>query len=99
MERKSIAPKAKKPELEIVKEEKLDSIDSYLPNYTFSYDGVENQEAKEIIKSLEFFIRDHEYLVRQDYQSKSDLAIKEGFSRAVAIVELFFKSLYLDGQE
>lgn len=100
MNRKSVdTSKNQKAPLEIIRKEKVDSIDEYLPSYTFSYDGVESLEADALIVSLDNFIRANQDLVKGDYQSKSDLARKEGFARAIAIVELFFKSLYIDEQE
>ena len=73
------------------------SVNDFIPDYKFTYD-IDNLplEPLEMAESFETFLRENEDLVLENYSSEDVTAIQEGFKRAVAITELFFKSLYLD---
>lgn len=74
------------------------SVNDFIPDYKLTYDtdNIFPIEPIEMAKSFETFLRDNEDLVLDKYSSEDVTAIQEGFKRAVAITELFFKSLYLD---
>lgn len=74
------------------------SVNDFIPDYKLTYDidNIFPIEPIEMAKSFEAFLRDNEDLVLDNYSSEDVTAIQEGFKRAVAITELFFKSLYLD---
>lgn len=85
-------------ELTIVKNKRKATVDDYLPPYTFEYQEVEkDKEADVMYQSLKSFIEENSNLVLEDYESKSEEAIQEGFQRAIAIVDLFFTTIYLSG--
>lgn len=46
--------------------------------------------------SLIQFIKDNKELTLNEYNSKNIEAVQEGFSRAVSICELFFRSIYIN---
>lgn len=85
-------------ELTIVKNKRKATVDDYLPPYTFEYQEVEkDKEADVMYQSLKSFIEENSNLALEDYESKSEEAIQEGFQRAIAIVDLFFTTIYLSG--
>lgn len=99
MGRKSVdLTQGEEHELTIVKNKRKATVDDYLPPYTFEYDEIEkDKEADAMYQSLKAFIEENSNLVLEDYESKSEDAIREGFQRAIAIVDLFFTTIYLTG--
>ncbi len=90
---KRVQPK----ELFIVEEKKPFKVEDFLPTYSYSYEGIESdEEALQMSNSLSEFIKTNKEIVLDGYSSKDMSAVIEGFQRAVAVAELFFKSLYLD---
>lgn len=83
--------------LTIVKNKKPYTIEDYLPKYSYDYDSVNiNNEYKDMIDDLHNFIRDNDILAIDDYSCKDKEAIIEGFSRALALVELYIKTMYIE---
>lgn len=81
----------------IVKNKKPYTVDDYLPKYSYDYDHTAiDEESKAMIQSLQDFIKDNAELAINDYHSASEEAIIEGFARAIAIVELYIKTMYLE---
>lgn len=84
-------------ELFIIKEKKPFKVEDFLPDYSFSYEHLEtDDEALAMSKSLNEFIKANEEITLDGYSSKDMNAVIEGYNRAIAVTELFFKSLYLD---
>lgn len=86
-------------DLYIVLEKKPVTVHDFLPEYNLKYEGVESdEEAEAMINSLTTFIQSNEEVVLQEYNSSNIEAVQEGFKRAVAIAELFIRSLYVGGE-
>ena len=84
-------------ELFIISETKEPIVEDFLPEYRLKYEGIKlNDEAEAMAKSLIDFMKEHEDLVLNEYNSKSIEAVQEGYSRATAICELFIRTMYLD---
>ncbi|MBU5669534.1 hypothetical protein KQI68_06735 [Peptoniphilus sp. MSJ-1] len=98
MKRKSIEPKRmnnQKPSVIVIKKDL--SIKDMLPDYQFEYDvELTSDEPIQIAESYRKFLEENSDLLLDGYNSKDSESIREGFKRAVAITELFFKSLYID---
>lgn len=87
----------KEEHIYIITERKPYTVEDYLPSYNFAYEGIElSEEANDMAKSLITFIKANEELVLQEYNNSNQEAVIEGFQRAVAVAELFIKSLYLE---
>lgn len=85
-------------ELYIIKEKRETRVEDFIPDYSYSYEGVgKNEEAQMMIDSLEEFIKANEDVVLAKYTAGDIEAVQEGFKRAIAITGLYFKSMYLDG--
>lgn len=83
--------------LTIVKHKKPYTIEDYLPKYSYDYDLVKvDNEYKSMIDDLHAFIRNNYRLAIDDYSCKDKEAIIEGFSRALALVELYIKTMYIE---
>lgn len=81
----------------IVKNRKPYAVEDFLPNYSYDYDHVAiDEEASAMIGSLHEFAKSNAELVTNDYVCENKEAIIEGFQRAIAIVELYIKTMYLD---
>lgn len=104
MTRKSKEPskintnKVKEREIFIVEEKRPPRVEDFLPNFKYKYEGIEEaEESKDIVQALNNFIKENEEVVLREYTSKDIEAVQEGFKRAIAISELFIKSMYLEG--
>ena len=99
MKRKSIdTGTTESEELYIVMEKKPPTVHDFLPDYNLTYEKVEkNIEAEAMIESLTTFIESNEEIVLQEYNASNTEAVKEGFQRAIAVAELFIRSLYVGG--
>lgn len=87
-------------ELYIITEKKPPTVEDYLPDYKLTYEGVDiGDEAEQMAESLNVFIKSNAEIVLQEYNSHNTEAVQEGFKRAVAICELFLRSLYLEQGE
>lgn len=88
----------KEQELYIITKPKPLTVEDYLPKYTLDYEGINTPiEAEDMARSLIDFIKANKQLVLDNYNASNTDAVQEGFQRAIAISELFIKSLYLDG--
>lgn len=103
MRRKSIdletvkSGKKKERELNIISVSREPIVEDFLPDYKLEYEGEEeNTELKALIKTYNEFLKANSELVLNEYNSSNIKAIQEGFSRATAIAELFFKSMYIE---
>lgn len=83
--------------LYIIKNKKPYTVLDYLPNYSYDYDHTDiNQESNTMIDSLHEFIKNNSELAISQYSCKDQDAIIEGFARAIAIVELYIKTMYIE---
>lgn len=83
--------------LYIIKTKKPYTVKDYFPNYSYDYEHKDiEQESKAMINNLHDFIEDNSELAISQYSSKDEEAIIEGFARAIALVELYIKTIYLE---
>lgn len=87
----------KRDDLIIKKNKKPYTVDNYLPSYSYDYEHIEvDEESKSMIDDLHNFIKNNGQLVTDDYYCADKEAIIEGFSRAIALVELYIKTMYIE---
>lgn len=83
--------------LYIVKTKKPYTVKDYFPNYSYEYEHKDiEQESSTMIEDLHNFIENNSDLAISQYSSKDEEAIIEGFSRAIALVELYIKTMYIE---
>ena len=72
------------------------SVADFYPTYKFIYEGKDDTNAEAMIKSLYEFTEQNKELVLMNYTSKDLKAVQEGYSRAMAVMELFIRYLHVD---
>lgn len=84
-------------DLYIIKTKKPYTVKDYFPNYSYEYEHKDiEQESKTMIDDLHNFIENNSDLAISQYSSKDEEAIIEGFGRAIALVELYIKTMYIE---
>lgn len=89
--------KKSESDLYIIKTKKPYTVKDYFPNYSYEYEHKDiEQESTAMIKDLHNFIENNSDLAISQYSSKDEEAIIEGFGRAIALVELYIKTMYIE---
>ncbi|WP_308652484.1 hypothetical protein [uncultured Anaerococcus sp.] len=89
--------KKSESDLYIIKTKKPYTVKDYFPNYSYEYEHKDiEQESKAMIDDLHNFIENNSDLAISQYSSKDEEAIIEGFGRAIALVELYIKTIYIE---
>ena len=89
--------KKSESDLYIIKTKKPYTVKDYFPNYSYEYEHKDiEQESKTMIDDLHNFIENNSDLAISQYSSKDEEAIIEGFGRAIALVELYIKTMYIE---
>lgn len=89
--------KKSESDLYIIKTKKPYTVKDYFPNYSYEYEHKDiEQESKAMIDDLHNFIENNSDLAISQYSSKDEEAIIEGFGRAIALVELYIKTMYIE---
>lgn len=84
-------------DLYIIKTKKPYTVKDYFPNYSYEYEHKDiEQESNAMIDDLHNFIENNSDLAISQYSSKDEEAIIEGFGRAIALVELYIKTMYIE---
>ncbi len=84
-------------DLYIIKTKKPYTVKDYFPNYSYEYEHKDiEQESQAMIDDLHNFIENNSDLAISQYSSKDEEAIIEGFGRAIALVELYIKTMYIE---
>ena len=84
-------------DLYIIKTKKPYTVKDYFPNYSYEYEHKDiEQESQAMIDDLHNFIENNSDLAISQYSSKDEEAIIEGFGRAIALVELYIKTIYIE---
>lgn len=87
----------KKTDLYIVKRKKPYIVDDFLPKYSYDYEHTDiDGESLAMIDDLHGFIKNNSNLAIKDYSCSDTEAIIEGFQRAIALVELYIKTMYIE---
>lgn len=83
--------------LYIIKTKKPYTVKDYFPNYSYEYEHKDiEQESSAMIEDFHNFIENNSDLAISQYSSKDEEAIIEGFARAIALVELYIKTMYIE---
>lgn len=89
--------KKSESDLYIIKTKKPYTVKDYFPNYSYEYEHKDiEQESQAMIDDLHNFIENNSDLAISQYSSKDEEAIIEGFGRAIALVELYIKTMYIE---